>query len=90
MSPAIENREPIYQIPKFESYIAYYGTYEIDEAKKLITHHLHGSILPNQSNTILRRYFEFTDQSTTLHLKTEPMQIGEEEMIGIFSWLKNA
>lgn len=74
----------------FESYIAYYGTYEIDENKKLITHHLHGSILPNQSNTILQRYFEFSDQGTSLHLKTEPMQVGEEKMIGILSWSKNA
>jgi hypothetical protein len=74
----------------FESYIAYYGAYEIDEDKKLITHHLHGSILPNQSNTILRRYFEFSNLGTILQLKTEPMQVGEDEMIGVLSWTKNA
>ena len=31
----------------FEGYVAYYGTYEVDEEASSVTHHVQGSLFPN-------------------------------------------
>jgi hypothetical protein len=43
----------------FESYIAYYGTYEVLEAERTVLHHVEGSLFPNWVGTTQRRLFEF-------------------------------
>lgn len=50
----------------FDSYLAYYGTYTVNEAKGIITHHVEGSLDPNDIGKDLVRYFEFSEDRITL------------------------
>jgi hypothetical protein len=72
----------------FETYVAYYGTYEVNEEKKFVTHHLQGSLIPNQSNSLQRRYFEFLENGAILQLKSEPMPVAGAQLVGVFLWSK--
>ena len=37
-------------------YIAYFGTYSIDEQARTVTHHRHGSVQPNDTADLVRGY----------------------------------
>jgi hypothetical protein len=50
----------------FDSYLSYYGTYTVNEAKGIITHHVEGSLDPNDIGKDLVRYFEFSEDRITL------------------------
>lgn len=43
----------------FNSYIAYYGTYEIDEVSQIIYHRVQQSLFPNWVGTKQKRFYEF-------------------------------
>lgn len=47
------------------SYTSYFGTYTINEAERVVTHHVQGSLNPNMG-TDQRRYFEFSGNRLTL------------------------
>jgi hypothetical protein len=42
----------------FEDYLGYYGTYDLDEIKKVITWHVKGSLWPNLIGRDQLRYYE--------------------------------
>src|SRR5262245_41164237 len=42
-----------------DSYMAYFGTYMVDEAAGTVTHHLENALLPDLRGRKLVRYFEF-------------------------------
>jgi N-acetylglucosamine-6-sulfatase len=50
----------------FSSYAAYYGTYTINEAAGTITHHVEGSLNPNEVGRNLVRYFKLSGNRITL------------------------
>lgn len=50
------------------SYLAYYGTYQVDAQAAKVTHHVQGSTNPNWPRTDLVRYYEFADDGDTLRL----------------------
>jgi len=50
----------------FDSYAAYYGTYTINETAGTITHHLEGSLNPNEVGKDLVRYFKLAGNRVTL------------------------
>jgi len=50
------------------SYLAYYGTYQVDQQAGRVTHHVQGSTNPNWPRTNLIRYYEFSDKGDTLRL----------------------
>ena len=50
----------------YDSYVAYYGTYTINEAEGIIMHHVEGSLDPNEVGNDLIRYFEFSGNRITL------------------------
>ncbi len=68
----------------FEGYIAYYGTYEVNEEEDTVTHHVEGSAFPNWVGTALRRFFEFSGNRLTL--STPPMPMGGEQVTGLLIW----
>ena len=68
----------------FEGYVAYYGTYEVDEKKRTIAHHLQASLFPNWVGTIHERFYEFF--SNRLTLTTPPMPMGGKEVVGLLIW----
>jgi hypothetical protein len=43
----------------FDSYVAYYGTYEVDAKKGTVTHHMEDGLIPNLRGANNVRYFEF-------------------------------
>ena len=69
-----------------EGYTAYFGTYELDMATKTVIHHVKGSLFPNWVGTDQVRYFEFAGNRMTL--RTAPMHIGGEDVIGTLIWEK--
>lgn len=50
----------------FNSYIAYYGTYNVDEAEKIVYHKVLQSLYPNWVGTKQKRYFEFSSKYLSL------------------------
>ena len=47
-------------------YIAYFGTYEVNEEEGAVTHHREGSLLPNQAGTAARRSYIVEEDTLTL------------------------
>jgi hypothetical protein len=41
----------------YENYVAYFGTYTVDESRNVITHHVEGSLLPSYTGTHQERPF---------------------------------
>ncbi len=68
----------------FEAYLAYFGTFDIDDSKKIVTHHIKSCLFPNYVGTDLVRHFEFNDGHMTL--RTEPMHDGGKTFIGVLVW----
>ena len=46
----------------FEGYVAYYGTYEVNEEAASLTHHVQGSLFPNWVGNTQTRLYEFKDE----------------------------
>lgn len=55
----------------YESYEAYFSTYEVDEEKHLVYHKVLGGLFPNWTGTIQSRYYQF--EGSHLILSTEPI-----------------
>jgi hypothetical protein len=68
----------------FEGYLAYFGTYTIDEEKRTVTHHLEGALLPNWVGSNQTRFFELAGNRLTL--RTPPLLIGSREAVGHLIW----
>ncbi|MCI0666351.1 MAG: lipocalin-like domain-containing protein [Acidobacteria bacterium] len=50
----------------FAGYVAYFGSYEVNEADGVVIHHLEGSIFPNEVGRDNIRYYEFSGDQLTL------------------------
>ncbi len=50
----------------YEGYLAYYGTYEVDEREGTVSHHVEGSLFPNWVGTLLKRSFKISGDQLTL------------------------
>ncbi len=68
----------------FKGFVAYYGTYEVNEEEGTVTHHLEGSLFPNWVGTDLKRFFEFSGNQLTL--STPPMPMGGQQLTGVLLW----
>jgi hypothetical protein len=68
----------------FRGYLAYFGTYTVDEEKRAVTHHIEGCLLPNWVGVDQVRFFELSDNRLTL--RTPPLMIGGAEAVGHIVW----
>jgi hypothetical protein len=68
----------------FEDYLAYFGTYTVDEAERTVTHHMRGSLFPNWVGHDLKRYYEFSGDRLTLC--TPPMATAGRQFTGVLVW----
>ncbi|MCH8206430.1 MAG: lipocalin-like domain-containing protein [Chloroflexi bacterium] len=59
-------------------YVAYYGTYEIDEAARTMIHNVEGSLFPNFIGSPLTRLFELSGDRLTL--RSPPMPFGGRDV----------
>lgn len=48
------------------SYTAYFGTFTVNEAEGVVTHHVQGSLNPNDTGSDQKRFFEFSDNRLIL------------------------
>jgi hypothetical protein len=66
----------------FAGYISYYGRYEIDAARSIVTHHVEGSTNLGMIGTGQVRYYELTPDGRTLFLSTK----NGERVTGRLQW----
>ena len=70
----------------FQSFIGYFGSYEIDNERGKIKHHVEGSMFPNWEGQIQERFFQLDGHLLTL--STPPMVYGNEDSKGVLVWEK--
>ncbi|MGH8677373.1 MAG: lipocalin-like domain-containing protein [Burkholderiales bacterium] len=68
----------------FESYMAYFGRYEVDWDQKTVTHILTACTFPNWTGTSQRRFFELNGERITL--RTPPYPLGGQTVTGSLVW----
>jgi hypothetical protein len=68
----------------FESYVAYWGRYEVDASAGTVTHRVSQSLFPNWTGGQQVRYFKFEDGR--LILSTPPFRRGGVEVKGVLVW----
>jgi hypothetical protein len=56
----------------YQGYEAYFSTYEVDEARGIVNHHVQGGLFPNWVGTNQARYFRF-EGPNRLVLSTAPV-----------------
>jgi hypothetical protein len=69
----------------FDGYIAYFGTYSVDESKQAVTHHVVGASFPNWVGIDLVRLYAF-DESGRLRLATPPIEVGGRSLEYVLLW----
>ena len=69
-----------------DEYYAYYGTFEVDEAARVITHRVADSLLPYEKETVYKRKFEL--DNGVLALLTEPRDNGGKTTFNRLVWKK--
>ena len=67
-----------------DGYVAYFGTYEVEDRKGTVVHHVEASLFPNWMGQDQVRFFEFS--SDLLTLKTLPILSGGQEITGVLVW----
>src|SRR5262245_28359201 len=50
----------------FEGFVGYWGTFDVDEKAKTVTHHVAGASFPNWIGTDQKRFYEFDRDRLTL------------------------
>ncbi|MDA0264647.1 MAG: lipocalin-like domain-containing protein [Chloroflexi bacterium] len=68
----------------FEGYIAYYGTYEANEAESQMTHHVANGLFPNWTGDIQTRDYEF--EGGRLRLNTQPIKGAKADLVVTLLW----
>jgi hypothetical protein len=52
-------------------YVAYFGRYEIDAARGVVTHHVEGALSQTMLGQAMPRWYEFSADGQTLYLSTK-------------------
>lgn len=73
----------------FDGYIAYFGTYSIDDSTRAVTHTVHGASFPNWTGAKLVRSYAF-DERGRLRLSTPAIEVGGESLEYILLWERMA
>ena len=68
----------------FEGLRTYFGTYDVDEGKGTVTHHLEAGSFPNWAGRDNVRFFRFFDNC--LELRTTPLLMGGKYVTGRLVW----
>jgi hypothetical protein len=62
-----------------KDYIAYFGTYTVDETAGTVTHHRHNSLQPGDSGDLVRRY-EFNGDRLVLRAPNSTLEVTWERI----------
>ena len=87
--PTFESRNLLKGTPEeiksaFEGYIAYYGTYEVNEELSQVTHRVDGSLFPNWIGDVQTRNYEF--EGERLRLNTMPIKGSRADLTNTLLW----
>lgn len=69
----------------FEGYVAYYGSYAVNETEGLMVHQVEGSFFPNWIGEQQVRIFEFTNGGQ-LELRTLPIKGSRADLTVVLLW----
>ena len=69
----------------FEGYVAYYGSYSVDEAEGLMIHQVEGSFFPNWIGDRQVRKYQFTGDGR-LQLSTLPIKGARADLTVVLLW----
>lgn len=67
-----------------DSFDAYFGTYSVDEARKVVIHHIEGALFPNWVGTAQERFYLI--EGDRLELSTAPIAYGGATAIAVLVW----
>ncbi|MBS4031522.1 MAG: lipocalin-like domain-containing protein [Clostridiales bacterium] len=67
-------------------YLAYFGTFDVDEEKGIVTHYVEGALFPRWVDTKLTRLYDL--KANRLTLTTPPIQTKGEQIISVLVWEK--
>lgn len=68
----------------YEGYIAYFGTYEVNQDEGAIIHRVEGALFPNMVGADQKRFFELSGDRLTL--STPEIRLGGQQVAGILHW----
>jgi hypothetical protein len=68
----------------YQGYVAFWGRYDFDEAKRELTYVITGSLFPNWVGHTNLRYYEFTENRLTF--RTPPFLMAGTELVGVLNW----
>ncbi|MDD9950871.1 MAG: lipocalin-like domain-containing protein [Zetaproteobacteria bacterium] len=89
--PEAEEKDPFLlaadqTIEAYRSYIAYFGTYEIQAGQDTVHHIVRGSLYPSWQGTVQERYFELGVDQNQLTISTPPIYIENNPMQMTLHW----
>jgi hypothetical protein len=70
----------------FEGYEAYFSTYAVDTERRTIEHTVIGSLFPNWTGTIQRRFYEFEGRNRLVLSSEPPGSAGRETTVVRLVW----
>jgi hypothetical protein len=70
-----------------EGYLAYAGTYEVDEAARMVTHYVELSLIPNWVSRPQRRAVDL--QADSLILTAEALRLQDETATPRLTWRRS-
>jgi hypothetical protein len=68
----------------FDGYIGYWGTYDVDEKARIVTHHVTGAAFPNWVGGDQRRFYRFAPHHLTF--RTPPILMGGVQTTNVVVW----
>ncbi len=68
----------------YEGCMAYYGTFDVDEQKGKVIHHVQGSTFPNWVGIDREQFYEFSRDRLTL--TSLPMPLAGEQAVGVLTF----
>jgi hypothetical protein len=68
----------------FNGYVAYYCTYDVDEAKRIVNHRIISALLPNWEGQVNVRHYEF--KGDVLVLSSPPMTVAGRQGRSVLHW----
>lgn len=72
----------------FNGYVAYYCTYDVDEAKRIVNHRIVSALIPNWEGQVNVRHYEF--KGDVLVLRSPPMTVNGRQGRSVLHWRRRA
>ena len=68
----------------FNGYVAYYCSYDVEEARKIVNHRIISALIPNWEGQVNVRHYEFKGE--VLVLSSPPMIVNGRQGRSVLHW----